>query len=264
MDWLQVVLTVYVGAGVILTVPLAWVATRRTAPLVADIYLGTTAMIVVGAIAWGARLSDFNMFHVFFAAIGVIAVPVAAGAVFRVWSHLRGEGRRGFALALAVACMLQLETGALLATFRLQQFGAHEEHPIPLVVLAAIRDLPADAKVAYACEPLNEVAFTVPRMVSIDAHTARRVVPMCYQADFFSTLIGGERYTTEPSPAFLVAPQRVVYPDAAARPSTEVVVAFLKVHGINYIFEDPRHPNTLVPDAVPIAVSGGAALLRVP
>ena len=51
---------------------------------------------------------------------------------------------------------------------------------------------------------------------------------------------------------------------AAARPSPAAVTAFLKEHGIDYIFADERHPNTLVPGAIVIATSGDAEILRVP
>jgi hypothetical protein len=55
-----------------------------------------------------------------------------------------------------------------------------------------------------------------------------------------------------------------VYPDSTTRPSVEEVVAFLKAHAIDYIYADATHPNSLVPDAVPIAAEGAFQLLRVP
>ena len=67
-----------------------------------------------------------------------------------------------------------------------------------------------------------------------------------------------------PALGFDLAPQRELYPDASARPSSAAVAAFLKKHGIEYIYADERHPNTLVTDAVPIATSGDAMVLRVP
>ena len=44
--------------------------------------------------------------------------------------------------------------------------------------------------------------------------------------------------------------------DRRARPSPANVAAFLKANGIDYIYADAVHPNTLVPDAVPIATIG--------
>jgi len=55
-----------------------------------------------------------------------------------------------------------------------------------------------------------------------------------------------------------------IYPDSQARPTPEAVAAFMKRHGIGYIYVDGAHPNNLVPDAVPISVSGSSELLRVP
>ena len=49
-----------------------------------------------------------------------------------------------------------------------------------------------------------------------------------------------------------------------ARPSSAAVAAFLKDHGIDYIYADARHPNSLVDDAILVAKSGAAEILRVP
>ena len=47
-------------------------------------------------------------------------------------------------------------------------------------------------------------------------------------------------------------------------PSPAAVTAFLRAHGIDYIYADAAHPNTLAPDAEPVASSGGFELLRLP
>ena len=49
-----------------------------------------------------------------------------------------------------------------------------------------------------------------------------------------------------------------------ARPSSQEVAEFLKAHDIDYIYADAIHPNSLVPDAVPVAAFSGFELLRVP
>jgi len=49
-----------------------------------------------------------------------------------------------------------------------------------------------------------------------------------------------------------------------AQPSAARVVSFLKANGIDYIYADALHPNTLVPDAIPIATSGETQVLRIP
>ena len=74
---------------------------------------------------------------------------------------------------------------------------------------------------------------------------------MCFEADFFGQLVGGQKSADIANPLFQWAPQRALYPDANARPSPASVAAFLKANGIDYIYADTMHPNTLVPDARP-------------
>ena len=38
----------------------------------------------------------------------------------------------------------------------------------------------------------------------------------------------------------------------------------MKSHGIDYIYVDRAHPNTLVPDAIPVATDGETQVLRLP
>jgi hypothetical protein len=44
----------------------------------------------------------------------------------------------------------------------------------------------------------------------------------------------------------------------------ESIVAFLGAHGIDYIYADAMHPNTLVPDAAPVTSGGGVQVLQLP
>ena len=147
---------------------------------------------------------------------------------------------------------------------RLASFGPGSYPPVSTEILAAIRDLPPGAKLAYVCRPFEEVAFWDPRLLGLGAHTERRVVPMCFQAEAFGHLTGIEVSADVPSPLFEQAPQRSLYPDSAVRPSPASVVAFLKANGIDYIYVDALHPNTLVPDAIPIASSGDTLVLQLP
>ena len=39
---------------------------------------------------------------------------------------------------------------------------------------------------------------------------------------------------------------------------------FMKSNGIDYIYVDRAHPNTLVPDAIPVATDGETQVLRLP
>jgi hypothetical protein len=158
----------------------------------------------------------------------------------------------------------QLLVGTLTATLRLQGFGPGADDPIPVSMLEAIRRLPDDAKVAYACEPTAEISIWTPRLLSIDAHTGRRVIAMCFQADNLGTLIGAPRDPTVMSPLFAAAPQRELYPSADAKPSAGAVAAFLADHGIDYIYQDAVHSGTLVPGAVEVHRDGDFRLLQVP
>ena len=258
--WLASIVLVLVGAGVFLCIPLMVLISKdRTGPMPA-VGLAAIAILGVGAAAWGLRVADFNSFHLFFGALAVIVVPVAIVAFAVAWRHA-GRRARLVLLALAVA---QLQVGAVSTLFRLERFGALAEDPLPGSIVEAISQLPADAKLAYQCEPLEEIAIWDPHFGSIDAHTGRRVISMCFQADAFGVLIGGQLDPTAINPAFQVAPQRALFPDAAATPSESDVVSFLRANGVAYLFVDSAHPNTLVPNAEPVAVSGATMVLSVP
>jgi hypothetical protein len=263
-SWRESVAITALGAGAFLAIPAAWFVRRRTAPVQADVYLGTLGLLLAGAIGWGARLGEFTMFYLFFAGIAVIATPVAAIAVRSLFERLQATHHLRLAAGLVVLCGIQLAVGVLSATLRLQQFGPHDYEPMPVSLLGAIDRLPPNARLAYSCQPLDESGFGVPQLLSIDAHTARRVVPMCFEAELLSTLIGAPRSAEVPNLFFASAPQRALYPDAATDPSSVAVAAFLKNHGIDYIYADARHPNSLVEDAVSIAQVRDAEVLRVP
>jgi hypothetical protein len=262
-SWRDSVAITTLGAGAFFAIALALPLVRNKAPLQADLFVGTLVLLVGGAIAWGARLGDFTSFYLFYAGIAVIATPVAAIAIRTLWERLRATHHRKLTSGLIAVCAVQLALGVVLGTIRLQAFGPHGVE-IPVSVLAVIRQLPPDAKLAYTCQPLSESGFGVPGFLSIDAHAGRRVVPMCFEAEVLSTLIGAKPSAQVANLFFKWAPQRKLYPDAKADPSSAAVTAFMKDHGIGYIYADAGHPNTLVDDAVPIAKSGDAQLFRLP
>ena len=156
---------------------------------------------------------------------------------------LRAKGHVLIAAALVILCVVQLGVGAATGMFRLQLFGPHTYQPIPDSILAAIRQLPPDAKLAYACRPLEEVGFGTPRLLSIDAHTGRRVVPMCFEAEVLSGMIGAKVSDKVENLFFANAPQRDFYPNVTAHPSSVETAAFLKSHGIDYIYSDAQAPE---------------------
>lgn len=265
-SWSQSVVITALGAGMFLAIPIAWFLARTEAPLDADIYLGTTALVLIGAIMWGAWRGDFNTFYLFFGGIAVFATPLGAVAVWRLLERLRETRHLTLAAGVVVVCVLQLTWGVFMngVPSLVRSGPLSDRRPIPIALLAVIRQLPADAKLAYACRPFEEATFVEPQLLSIDVHTGRRVVPMCFEADVASPLIGAEWSAQTPNASFAWAPQRVLYPDAAAQPSSLTVATFLKENLIGYIYADAIHPNSLVADSVPLARTGDVELLRIP
>lgn len=263
-NWRETLAIILLGSGVFLAIPLAWWRVRRTMGVATDLYLGAMALLVAGAIGWGARLAEFTMFYLLFAGIAVYATPVAAAAVWMLRDQLRNSGHLRLAALLVVLCVLQLQVGIVGATVHLQGLGVAGYKSIPTNVLESIAHLPPGAKLAYSCGPAEEIAFGVPQLLTIDAVTARRVVPMCFEPEFPSLLVGAKPDLTIPSQFYVGSPQMELYPTSTAIPSASAILDFLDKHDIDYIYADARHPNTLVPDAVLVASSGDAQVLRVP
>jgi len=104
----------------------------------------------------------------------------------------------------------------------------------------------------------------IERLIGLDAHAGRRIVPMCFQAETLGAFTGVPMSGDVASPLFQGAPQRSLYPDSRAQPSPASVATFLRTHGIDYIYADARHPNTFVPDATTVATSADVRILAVP
>lgn len=261
-SWARAMATVVLGSGILLAPFVAigsW--TERTG--LRSLCVAAIASVTFGAIAWGARLADFNMFHVFFAPLAIFVTPAAATATWAVRTRLISAGRRPLALVLSAAATLQLSLGALTGLERLIAFGPGTYEAIPTSILTAIRDLPAPAKLAYACGQLEEFAFWDPRLISVMAHTNRPMVPMCYEGDFPSLLHGVPFDPNAINPFFALAPQRTLYPSATARPAEAEVRAFLKGNGIEFIYIDGDHPNTLVSSTIAVASDGEFLVVRI-
>jgi hypothetical protein len=262
--WRETVATIVICSGACLAIVIAWFMIRKQASIESGLYLGTIALLVVGTAVWGARLGDFNTFHLFYGGLAVFGTPVAAVAVWSIWLRLRATGRVRLAIALLVVCGTQLEFGALFGIGRLGLFGPGDHATVPMTILAAIRNLPPDAKLAYACRPAEESAFWNSQLLGLDVHTGRRVVPMCFESETTGLMSGTPVSPDIASPMFQWAPQRALYPDSRAQPSPAVVAAFMRVNGIDYIYVDRVHPNTLVPGAIPVATDGQTQVLRLP
>jgi hypothetical protein len=236
----------------------------RGAGLRSWLYVGTIGLVGAGAVFWGARLGEFTAFHAFYGAIGVFVAPIAAVAIWSLWRHLGATRQIGAKAVLGGLITAQLAFGGAAGVLRLQEFGAIRYPPIPLGILDAIRALPPDAKLAYSCKQTEEIGFGTPQLLSIDAHTSRRVIPMCFAAEKLSAMVGARESDLVPSLYFVGSPQRDLYPSPTSRPSGAEIERFLKDHGIHYIYADTRHPNALVPDAVTVAEVDGARIMRIP
>ncbi len=262
--WLEAMAATAAGALALLAIPVAWLLVRRRQHDLAAMLLGVMAIVGGGALAWGARLGEFTMFHVFFGAIVIFATPMAVAAIVIVWTRLREVGHGLAALALVAVAVLQVQLGLFSSGVRIAQFSPRDYPPIPLEVIAAIETLEPEAKIGYACRQQEEIAYWDARLLSIDMHTARRVVPLCFEADFLAPYIGAPGVTDEVSPMFPIAPQFELFPTAEARPTPAEITTFMRREGIGYLFVDEIHPNSLVQDAVPMIVSGNTQLLRLP
>ena len=262
-SWQRSIVSVLLGAGSFYAIAFACIANRSRRPAIADGYIAIAAMLGLAALAWGARLGDFNMFHVFFGAVAVFATPAAAMAMWYAWERVRATRGTIFTAIIALLFVAQLDVGFFLGVLRLQQFGPGYYAPVPVQLLDVIRGLPEDAKIAYSCGTTEEISYWVPRLLSIGVHTDRRIIPLCFEADYFAYLAGSELSADVESPLFRTAPQRSLYPASSAKPSSQAVAAFLTAKGIDYIYADDAHPNILVPGATRIASIDGFELLRV-
>ncbi len=262
--WQETVLRLAGGAGIFLAIPLALWRSRRRRDPAAGFYLGALVLLVAGAIGWGARLSEFTMFYLLFAGIAVYGSAIAALALWVVVNDLLRSGHRSVGLLIAALAVLQLTIGTMGTTLRVEALGVAQYEPIPSTIVQSIAELPPDAKLAYSCGPMDEISFGVPQLITIDAVTAHRAIPMCFEREYPSIILGAPRDIMVPSQFFRGAPQSELYPTATATPSPAAVLAFLAKYDIDYLYVDAAHPNRLVPGAERVASSGDVQVLRVP
>jgi hypothetical protein len=264
-QWLISLAATYVGAGLLLTVPMVAVLDRKRHSTVPWLGLGVAILVVFGAVAWGARLDDFNMFHLFYGGLAVFAVPVATVTTWLLMRRARASRHRALAGIFVALVVLQLGFNAVATTIRLQEFGPRRHNePVAVSLLEAMRTLPPDAKIAYACRPFEEFSFADSSLLSLDAHTARRIIPMCFQADVFSHLNGARKDPSVPAAGFQIAPQSALYPTPDAAPTPDELLAFLASHGVRYLYADQQHPPLQVPGAEPILSAGQGMILQIP
>jgi hypothetical protein len=94
--------------------------------------------------------------------------------------------------------------------------------------------------------------------------SGRPVIPLCFEADPTPLMHDMIPTETAENQFFRFAPQRSLYPTSASEPTSAAIEAFMREHGIGYIYVDAEHPNVLVPDADVVFEVEGRALLRLP
>jgi hypothetical protein len=258
--WWRAVLETVVGAGVLLVAPIAWLWLRSEQPRLGWMLGAALFAVVFGGIAWGLLVGDLNTFHLFFGSIGLALTPVAIAAALVVLDRARTTHRRllsGVALATLLG---QTVLAAAITVAQLQAFGPLDYPPTPVAVLEALRSLPGNAKAAYACSPIENFAPWDASLVSLDAHTGVRMIPMCFMADRPRRVLGRELDPGIESPYFAVAPQSRLWPSPTSTPSEDEIRALLDEYDIDYILVDPAHPDTLLEPGQRVIEVDGVAL----
>jgi hypothetical protein len=261
--WQRSVVETAVGAGVVLVAPIAWFWVRREQPATGGLVITSLFTVVAGVVAWGALVADLNTFHLLFGAIVAVLTPVSIVVLLAILGQARRQRKRPLATAVLILGLGQVFLAGLISGAQLQAFGPLGFSPTPVDALAALRALPPGSKAAYGCDVLENFAPWDASLVSIDAHTGVRMVPMCFIADRARRILGRELDPEIESPFFKPVPQRMLYPDASAIPAAADVRAFLATHGIGYIYADAAHPNSLVPQAIPVFSADGLTIYRI-
>lgn len=262
--WLISIVLTTVGAGVLLAAPIVAGLGRGTVRGLDGLALGATLAVGAGALGWGIRVADVNAFHLFFGPIAAILTPVAVVAALSALERARRLGQRSVATFVLVTLLVQTWVSAVIVGVQLHRFGPGDDPGMSVQALGAISDLPDDAKMAYACRPFEIVAPWDASLVALDARTGVRMVPLCFMADVQRDLLERPLDVDLVSPFFLHAPQHALYPDADARPSRAAITDFLNANGIQYIYADAAHSNSLIPDAVTVFTLDGITVSRVP
>jgi hypothetical protein len=261
--WQQAVVFTTLGSGVLLAAPLAWLWIRRRDSVMAGLGLAAAAVVAAGAVGWGLRAADVNTFHLFFGAIATVLTPVSIVAILMAVDRGRRRGIKMLVPAVVSLLIVQSLVSAVLVFNQLERFGPKEGWTISAGALEAFGELPPGSKMAYACEPYENVAPWDASLIAIDAHTGVRMIPMCYMADVQRDLLERPLELGIVNPYFKRAPQRALYPSADIRLSIDEVRSFLVANGIGYVYADADHPNTLNPDAVPIFTDDATSIYSV-
>lgn len=254
--WGTSLMATLVGAGVILIAPIVWLRGTPSGNAWYGAVVGAVAATATAAVAWGALVADLNTFHVFFAAVLAILTPIAIVAATSLLARVRQERRMLTSTLLLAAILGQATVSAVQAGVLLRGLGSGDFGATPLPALGRLRELPMGSKAAYRCTPTENFAPWDYSLISIEAHSGVRLVPMCFMADRARRLLGRGLDASVESPFFAFAPQRSLYPTPTARPPDGAIEAFLRSNGIDYVYTDALHPEPLVASARPMFQEG--------
>ncbi len=247
--WRTSVVETLIGAGIIVAAPIVLLRWRRGPEPLGTLVAGSIIAVAVGSIAWGALVADLNTFHLLFGTIAVVLTPISIVAALWILASLRTERRRIASAVFLTLFLSQLVISALIGTIQLRAFGPLDYDPTPVEALSRLKELPSGSKAAYGCRAVENFAPWDASLISLDAHTGVRMVPMCFMADRPRRILGRDLDPTLESPFFRVAPQRALYPDPTSEPTTTAIESFLRSNGIDYVYTDAAHRDPLVPGA---------------
>ena len=262
--WGRALVGTVVGAGVVLVAPIIWLRSAHPRGATRATVIGALGGTATAAFVWGALVADLNMAHLFFGALVAILTPIGVVGALSLLARARRDGKRWLPSILVAVILGQTTVAAVLAGVQLRALGALDLAPTPMAALARLRDLPPGSKAAYGCTSTENFAPWDYSLISVEAHTGVRLVPMCFMADRARRLLGRELDPLVESPYFRVAPQRQLYPTATARPSDLDVDLFLRSKGIEFVYTDAWHTDTLVTTTTPLFRSGPVTLYGLP
>ncbi len=220
---------------------------------------GRSLLVVVGTLVWGARLGDFNTFHLFYGgARRVRGRRSPPSPSWSIWLRLRATGRtrtrdRAGRRLRGPARVRVRSSGSV----GCRLFGAGRPRPRPADDPGRDREPPAGRQAGVRLP-----ASRGSRLLGRPAPGPRRPHRAARRADVLR--VGDVRRDDRNAEFDRASPARCSRGHRSERSTRPRrleavagdVAAFLKANGIDYIYVDKVHPNTLVPDAVPVATDG--------
>lgn len=239
----------------------AWVLRRSRGPLWAMVPAAWMATVIAAAY-WGWAYPALNSFHVFFGTVLLVLTPTATFAVVAMIALARRRQRHLLAQALLVLLLAQVCLQAVVAAPRLHS-NTGPLPPVPRGVLDAVARLPADARIAYSCGPADEFAPWTPRLGTITVHTGRVLMPLCFMADPTPPLLADRPIDPTVASPF-VGPAQSLFSSPTDAPTADAILAFMRRHGIGFVYVDAQHPDRLALGGPTVHAEGDTTIYRVP